>query len=516
MTNATNSEPVIICPSCHTSIKLNEQLAAPLVASTRLKYEQMLAQQKAQSAQREQDVAAREAQLARDREQLDEQLAERVKAARVTIEAEAAKRARLTIATEMDQKAKELAEMQALVAARDQQLAEASKAQAELRRKQHELDAQRAQLELTIEERSQAAAATAREAAKVEAKRDFERALAEQVSERDQQLVALNDTLKAREEKLAEALNAQAKVLEKERALDDARRELELDVQKRVTAAVEDVRLKAQRDAEDAIGLKVQEKQLTIDSLTRHVEDLKRKLEQGSQQAQGEALELKLEALLVEKFPHDTMLPIPKGEYGGDIRQQVVMPTGAACGTILWESKRTKNWVDGWLPKLRDDQRAAKADIAVIVSATLPKGVETFDLVDGVWVVHPRAILPVAMALRHSLIEVNCARQASVGQQTKMELVYQYLTGANFRRRIEAIVEAFTTMEEDLAKEKKAITAQWAKREKQLARVFDATSGMYGDLQGIAGKSLSEIAGLALPLGGGSDDEPEARALAVN
>jgi hypothetical protein len=161
----------------------------------------------------------------------------------------------------------------------------------------------------------------------------------------------------------------------------------------------------------------------------------------------------------------------------------------------------------GWLAKLRDDQRAAKAEIAVIVSAVLPKGVETFDQIDGVWIVHPRAIVPVAMSLRHMLIEVNCARQASEGQQTKMEMIYGYLTGSKFRLRVQAIVEAFTCMGEDLAKERKMIMKQWAKREEQIARVMEATVGMYGELQGIAGKTLQEIEGLQL------DADPAAPAL---
>ena len=171
-------------------------------------------------------------------------------------------------------------------------------------------------------------------------------------------------------------------------------------------------------------------------------------------------------------------------------------PLNQSCGTILWECKRTKNWSDGWLPKLREDQRTAKAEIAVIVSQALPKDVETFGFVDGVWIADPKVALPVALSLRQTLIEVASARQAAEGQQTKMEMVYGYLTGPRFRQRIQAIVEAFSSMREDLDREKTAITRQWAKREEQIDRVMNATVGMYGDLQGIAGKTLQEIEGL--------------------
>lgn len=182
----------------------------------------------------------------------------------------------------------------------------------------------------------------------------------------------------------------------------------------------------------------------------------------------------------------------------GDVLQRVVSAGGQQCGTILWECKRTKNWVDGWLVKLRKDQHAAKAEIAIIVSQTLPKDIEIFDQIDGVWVTHPKTAIPVAMTLRHALIEVASARQATEGQETKAEMVYQYLTGQRFRQRVQAIVEAFSSMQEDLDKEKKAITKQWAKRTEQIDRVMQATVGMYGDLEGIAGKTLQEIEGLDL------------------
>jgi len=206
--------------------------------------------------------------------------------------------------------------------------------------------------------------------------------------------------------------------------------------------------------------------------------------------------ELEIEELLRTKFPFDTIEPVPKGEHGGDALQRVVNSLGQICGTIIWESKRTKNWSDGWLPKLREDQRAAKAEIAIIVTQALPKDVDIFDHVDGVWVIHPKVILPIAMMLRHSLIEIATARQSSEGQQTKMELVYHYLTGPNFRQRVQAIVEAFSSMQDDLMAEKKVITRQWSKRETQIDRVMQSTVGMYGDLQGIAGKSLPEIEAL--------------------
>lgn len=323
-------------------------------------------------------------------------------------------------------------------------------------------------------------------------------ASAAELDAKARELSEMQEVLKVRDEKLAEAQKAQAELIKKQRELDDAKRELELTVERRVQDGLNEVRLLAKNQVEEEQKFKVMEKEQTIAAMQKQIEDLKRRAEQGSQQLQGEVQELELENLLRAKFPFDAIEPVAKGEFGGDLLQKVVSQGGQASGTILWEAKRTKNWSDSWLVKLREDQRTAKAEIAVIVSQVLPKGVESFDVVDGVWVTHPRAALPVATILRHTLLQVNMARQVSEGQQTKTEMVYQYLTGPRFKQRVEAIVEAFSTMQEDLDRERKAIMKQWAKREEQIERVMGATVGMYGDLQGIAGKSLQEIEGLEL------------------
>lgn len=321
---------------------------------------------------------------------------------------------------------------------------------------------------------------------------------AAELESKARELIELQEVLKVREEKLTQAQLAQAELIKKQRELDDAKRELELTVAKRVQEGLIEARTLAKKEAEEEQKFKVMEKEQTIAAMQKQIEDLKRRAEQGSQQLQGEVQELELENLLRMKFPYDAIDPVPKGEYGGDVLHRVVGTGGQPCGVILWEFKRTKNWSDAWLVKLRDDQRTAKAEIAIIVSHSLPKGVETFELIEGVWVTHPRATLPVAMILRQSLLEVALARQSSEGQQTKTEMVYQYLTGPRFRQRVEAIVEAFSTMQQDLERERKAIMKQWAKREEQIERVMTATVGMYGDLQGIAGRSLQEIEGLEL------------------
>ena len=326
------------------------------------------------------------------------------------------------------------------------------------------------------------------------------KAVSSDLAQKEKDLAELQTAIEINQEKLAEAQSAQANIIKKERELDDARREIELTVEKGIKDKLIETRERAKREAEESLKLNIAEKDQTISSMQSKIEDLMKKADQGSQQLQGEVQELDLEENLRREFSLDVIEPVPKGEFGGDVVQRVVSVSGQLCGMILWESKRTKNWSDGWLPKLREDQRAAKADIAVIVSQSLPKGLDTFQTIDGVCVTHPRLVLPVATLLRQSLIEVAQSRQAIQGQQAKTEMVYDYLTSSRFRQRIEAIVEAFSTMQTDLEREKKVITKQWAKRDEQINRVMKSTVGMYGDLQGIAGKSLQEIESLEMQL----------------
>jgi hypothetical protein len=361
-----------------------------------------------------------------------------------------------------------------------------------LRDAQDELTKERGKISEEVEKRLRAAKSTLAEVEAAKARQ----ALAEQIDGRDKELEELRRLIEGKDEKLAQAQSAQADALRKQRELDEARRELDLTIEQRVQGALVTVRERAKLEAEEGLKKRLGEKEAQIAGMQSQIENLRRKAEQGSQQLQGEALEIELESRLRARFPHDVIEPVPKGEFGGDVLHRVVGPTGKTCGTILWESKRTKNWSDAWLAKLRGDQRAAGADFAMIVSSALPKDVETFDFVHNIWIVEPRYAIPLAIALRQSLVDIAATRIAQEGQQTKRELVYEFLTGPRFRHRVEAIVEQFTDMRSDLDRERKAMTRLWAKREEQLRVVLDATAGLYGDLQGIAGRAMQEIESL--------------------
>ena len=303
--------------------------------------------------------------------------------------------------------------------------------------------------------------------------------------------------------KLVVAQRAQAEAVRKARELDERERELDLTVETRISDATSTIRSSAMRESNEANRLKLLEKDTLLESLQKKVEDLNQKLTQGSQQTQGEIQELDLEQQLRTRFPQDVIGEVGKGVNGADVTQIVNAPSGVRCGLILWESKRTKNWSDKWLPKLREDGRVAQADLLVVVSQALPEEVETFNQIDNVWVCSPSVVIPLAVALRTTLLAVHNTKQVQAGMATTAEEVYSYVTGPQFRRRVEALVEAFTTMQEDLTAEQKAIQRQWAKRTAQIERMMISTSGMFGDLQGIAGKALPEPTGLSLTAGGG-------------
>lgn len=333
--------------------------------------------------------------------------------------------------------------------------------------------------------KKEAQAAQALEAARAQAQ---QAAKAEVAAEQK----ALEERLKAQDEKLRAAQIAQTKALKREQELSDKEAEMELTLQKMLAEERPALAEKLTREANEKAELKLAEQEQVMQGMKRQIEALKQKSEQGSMQTQGEAAEIVLEDTLGTAFPMDSFHPVAKGVSGADVRQEVTTPNGSA-GSILWESKRTKNWTAGWLAKLRDDQRTAGCEVAVLASQALPEGIDSFGMVDGIWVCAPRYAVPLASSLRQGLIDVANAKGRVMGQETKMEMIYDYLTGTQFKQRVDAIVERFEDMQTNLRKERVFMEKQWAMRAKQIDLVIASTIGMHGDLQGIAGRSMPDI-----------------------
>ncbi len=305
----------------------------------------------------------------------------------------------------------------------------------------------------------------------------------------------LDEERKKREALQREELNLR----QKQRELEDSKNNLELEISRRFDEERKKIEEKAAQRFTEEFRLKDAEKDKKLTDALKQVDELKRKMEQGSQQTQGDVLELELEGMFRREFPFDVIEAVSTGVRGGDIIQTVKTQSGRTCGIILWETKRVKNWSDSWIIKLKEDQGNAKADLAVLVSEALPAGFHHFRQINNVWVTDIPSALSLALALRMALIQTANAKEVENGRDDKKDLIYRYVTGPEFKNRVTAIIEAFRTMHEDLEAEKRAMQRIWEKRAKQIEKVISNTSGMYGDLEGLAGASLPPIKILELP-----------------
>jgi hypothetical protein len=312
------------------------------------------------------------------------------------------------------------------------------------------------------------------------------------------ELLALQQQLAEQSEELEDARTKELAIRKRERELERQHKEMELTLERRLGEQRALLVSDAQKQLSDQHRLKDAEKERQLSDMRRQIEDLKRKAEQGSQQLQGEAGEDTLEATLRSTFPGDDIDPVAQGVRGADIHQVVFDPRGARAGAILWECKNAKKWSDGWIDKLKEDQRALRADVAVLVTASLPNHCRRFTLMDGVVVTDFACAAPIAAIVRSNLLQLAQTRRATITKGEKLELLHQYLSGIEFRQRVEAIVESFERMREDLDQERRAAERQWARRTKQIESVTFNISGMYGDLQGLV-PSLPSISRLELP-----------------
>lgn len=308
----------------------------------------------------------------------------------------------------------------------------------------------------------------------------------------------LKEELETKEKKLSEFREQEIALRKKMLAFEEDKKNFEIEMQRKIDAERAQIKEATLKEFEEKTHLKVAEKDKVIDDLKKQMEEMRRKADQGSQQTQGEVFELQFEQLLRTEFPLDEIMPVGKGITGCDIIQIVRDRNGRSCGKIAWEMKNTKSWSSSWIPKLKEDQRKEKAAIGVLLSSVLPENIKNFGFTDGVWVGKYEHAVGIATALRRNLIEVANVKLFSVNKNEKMEVLFNYLTGSEFRQRVEAIAEAFISMKDDLDKEKRLYAKVWAKREKQIEQVTLNTFGMYGDLQGLMGPSLPEIKQLAL------------------
>lgn len=360
--------------------------------------------------------------------------------------------------------------------------------------------------------REQAAAAeAAAKAARTQLDKAREEAKALAREQFETEARAMKEALEAKDAALAGLRSGEIALRRQLREADEKRQGQELEYQRKLDAERQRIEERAHAAAGEAFGRREAEFRAKLESAQREAAELKRKLEQGSQQTQGEALELGLETMLRNAFPMDAIEPVPKGVTGADLLQRVHSASGQLCGTIVWEAKQTKNWQAGWIQKLKDDQQRVGAEIAVLVTAAMPRDArEPFVREADVWVARFDAARPLAEALRTTLLEMHKLRLANTGRHEKMELVYHYICSPQFAQRVRAMVDGFDAMRQDLEAEKAAMQRLWKKRESQLGRLTGGMLGVVGDLQGIGQEAVPQLGGIAeLPAGdAGTPDEP--------
>jgi hypothetical protein len=319
---------------------------------------------------------------------------------------------------------------------------------------------------------------------------------------------SLSEELTAKSNQLKATREKEMQLLKEKQKWEDEKQAMELENQRRLAAERQKIQEQAMQSADEKFRLREAEYKKKLDDFQKANEELNHKLTRTSQQLQGEVLELELEETLRAAFPIDQIEPVKKGQRGADVIQRVVGPAMQVCGAIIWEAKRAENWSDKWLQKLKDDQLAAGAEIAVIVTTTMPRDVrEGFAFINGIWVTNEQLIRPLAETLRLMLIQAQNLKLAETGKNDKMALLYDYLNSPQFAQKIRSVLEAFASMKKDLDQEKTAMIKIWKKRETQINRVITGMSGMVGELQGIASNSLKQLEKIdALSLPDGEED----------
>lgn len=316
----------------------------------------------------------------------------------------------------------------------------------------------------------------------------------------DSEMRVLKQSIKDNEERLMTARKKEYEFLKKEQELKNREHELEIHLQKRIMEERANLTQIIRKEEGERTSIKETEYQLKLKELEKQLEDqrklaeeMKRKAEQGSMQLQGEVQELLLEALLREHFPYDVVSEVGKGMEGADCMLTVRNHIGTDCGKIIFESKRTKAFNNGWIDKLKTDMRSQQADVAILVSNVYPKDQSCFGELNGVWICSFSEVIALTTAMRHTIIRIAETKKGEENRGEKMQMLYSFLTSTEFKQQMETIVEGFLSMKNSITRERLQMEKQWKEREKQLEKVLLATSGMYGSIKGIAGASIVAI-----------------------
>lgn len=317
--------------------------------------------------------------------------------------------------------------------------------------------------------------------------------------EQEEQFKSLQLELNEKSEQIKELNRTKAEIEKLKREKEELKGLAEAEAQKRLSEQLILEKEKIRKSEEDKNELKFKEFQKKIDDQKALVEEMKRKQEQGSMQMQGEVQELAIEEWLATQFPLDTIDEIKKGARGGDCIQIVNTRSSQNCGTIYYESKRTKDFQPSWIDKFKTDIREKGANIGVLVTEVMPSDMDRMGMKNGIWICNYDEFKGLSGVLRESIIQVSNALSSQENKGDKMHMLYDYLTSNTFHMQVEAIVEGFSSMKSALETEKRSMQRIWKEREKQIEKVITNTIDMHASIRGIAGNAIQAVKALELP-----------------
>jgi len=356
----------------------------------------------------------------------------------------------------------------------------------ELKKQKEEIDKEKELLQQKIDE----AVKSKLTAEKSKLEKSIRESLKEETSE---QIESLKKELEQKSNQVKELNKTKAEIEKLKREKEELKEEIELQKEKEFSERLKEERIKIKKQVDEASLLKIKELEKQLEDQKALAEEMKRKAEQGSMQLQGEVQELAIEEILKSLFPFDQISEVGKGIKGADVIQIVRNKFGNDCGTILYESKRTKSFSNEWIQKLKADTVSIKADICIIVTEALPDGIDRIGQKDGVWICTFNDLKGLVLVIRESLIKINEAYSSQTNKGEKMQMLYDYLTSNEFRLQVGAIIEGFTDLQNSYIQEKRAMERIWKQREKQLEKVLLNTNHFIGAIKGIAGSSIPDL-----------------------
>ncbi len=312
------------------------------------------------------------------------------------------------------------------------------------------------------------------------------------------QIQALKEENDNKQKLILESRAKELEYLKKEQELNNKQEMMKVDLQKQILEKTKEIEESAKKKKDEEFEMVKKEFEKKLETQMNLVKEMQRKAEQGSMQLQGEVQELAIEQILLQAFPYDEIEEVKKGQRGADAIQTVINEYGQVCGKIIFESKRTQNFGGDWIEKLKTDQREVGAEIAVLVTQTLPKEIERFGEKDGVWICGFGEVKSLVFVLREILLKTQTAKSVNDNKADKMSVLYNFLTSSQFKQQMEAIVEGFSNLKSELDREKRAMARIWKEREMQIEKVITNTIDMYGSIKGIAGNAIAPIKYLEL------------------